>query len=231
MSSHLVPRARRWLRRTPSPTDPRRSSLRSVGWAVGLALLLRAFVAEAYVIPSGSMSPALEVGDRLFVNKAVYGLRVPFTTHKALAGWAPARGEVAVFFHPRTGEVLIKRIVAVGGDTVAVRDNQLVVNGQGVSRHPLAGRCERVFDVAAEPCALFEETLGERRYRVLQRADIPPSSFGPLRVPARHVFVLGDSRDNSNDSRFWGTVPYSHLVGRAMLIWWSGGRPALRHEL
>ena len=229
MPSHLVPRAWRRLRRPTSSSV--RSSLRSLGWAVGLALLLRAFVAEAYVIPSGSMTPALEVGDRLFVNKAVYGVRVPFTTHKPLAGRAPARGEVAVFFHPQSGEVLIKRIVAVGGDTVAVHDNQLVVNGQGVSRHALAGRCERVFDVAAEPCALFEETLGERRYRVLHRADIPPSSFGPLRVPARHVFVLGDSRDNSNDSRFWGTVPYSHLIGRAMFLWWSGGRPVLRPQI
>ena len=226
MSSHFVSRAWRQLRDATRSSG--RWSLRSFTWAVGLALVLRAFVAEAYVIPSGSMSPALEIGDRLFVNKAVYGLRVPFTTRKPVAGWAPVRGELAVFFHPQSGEVLIKRIVAIGSDTVAVRDNQLVINGEVVRRHALAGGCDRVFDAAPEPCAQFEEALGRRRYRVLQRTDVPPSSFGPARVPEGHVFVLGDSRDNSNDSRFWGTVPYSHLIGRAMLVWWSGGRPVLR---
>lgn len=226
----LVQRLSHLLRRRTE--RGRGGTLRSLGWAVGLALLLRAFVAEAYVIPSGSMSPALEVGDRLFVAKAVYGLRIPFTTYKPLRGREPLRGEVAVFVHPHGGDTpLIKRVVALGGDTVALRDDQLVINGQAVPRRALAGPCERVFDTEPERCTLFEETLGGRSYRVLQRVGVTPSRFGPFRVPRGHVFVLGDSRDNSNDSRFWGTVPYSHLIGRAVLLWWSGGRPALRHGI
>jgi signal peptidase I len=222
----------------PQPDrEPRRRAWRehatSAATTIAVVLLFRAFVAEAVVIPSGSMAPTLEVGDRLFVNKLVYGLKVPGALAK-LPGRSPRRGEVAVFVDPRdpTKDDLIKRIIGIGGDRVEMRANVLHINGRAVPRQPLELPCARAFDDdgTVEPCAQYEEMLDGQRYRVLQRTSSPPHSFTPRLVPAGHVFVLGDSRDNSNDSRYWGTVPYSHLKGRAMFFIWSSGGPAQRER-
>jgi signal peptidase I len=197
-----------------------RSQAPGLAVAVGVALFLRAFVVEAFVIPSGSMIPTLEVGDRIFVDKSIYGLMLPLAQRKLTAGRMPERGEVAVFVPvDRQGDDLIKRVVAVGGDTVELRANLLVINGRAVSRRALPGPCT----VDGEPCAAFEETLDGRRYRVLQHEGSPPVDFGPLRVPAGHVFLLGDNRDNSADSRAWGSLPREHLKGRALFVWFPGG--------
>lgn len=203
----------------------RYQTARSLGLTVMAVLIFRAFVAEAYMIPSGSMEPTLKQGDRLVVNKLAYGLRLPFTTIKLIRGQKPRPGQIVIFAHPRQPETtLIKRVVATGGDTVAVRDNVVVVNGQPVSRRQHPGPCS----VEQRPCQAFEERLGDVRHTVVQHADILPRDFGPFEVPADHIFVMGDNRDNSSDSRFWGAVPYSHLQGRAVLIYWSRGNEGLR---
>jgi len=197
---------------------------RSLAGAVFVALLLRAFVVEAYSIPSGSMIPTLQVGDRIFVEKLSYRLR------------APRRGEIVVFENPHdpSDTPLIKRIVAVGGDTVEVRGQTVYVNGLAVERRPLdqnGGAC-RAWDVDEpsgkwfeEDCRAFEERLGDRRFTTL--TDGGDGKLWPaITVPAGKLFMLGDNRDRSSDSRYWGLVPVEHVKGRAVVVWWSSGSPA-----
>jgi len=214
----------------------RKSALReyteSIGVAVFIALLLRAFVVEAFKIPSGSMIPTLEVGDHIFVNKFIYGLRVPLTNLKPVAFGLPNRGEVVVFVYPKDeSKDFIKRVVAVGGDTIAVDNNQIVLNGKPVKRKRIAGPCiysdEEEGTPRYEPrqCVAWEEELDGTRYRVFQDPRSPPFPMAATRVPEGHVFVMGDNRDNSADSRSWGMVPETHIKGKAMIIWWSSGDP------
>lgn len=199
---------------------------KSSRWKGTLTLILallafRAVIAEAYVIPSESMRPTFEIGDRVLVSKSTYGPRVPFTTAK-IAGDAPARGEIAVFLDPRNplGTPLIKRIVAVAGDTIALEESRVYLNGKAVDRETLAKKCTTLM---GEHCRFYRETLGQRSYLVIEASlDMGPAdNMHPRKVPQGHVFVMGDNRDNSNDSRFWGFVPYSHLVGKARLRFWS----------
>jgi signal peptidase I len=220
----------------------RKSALReyteSIGIAVLVALLLRAFVVEAFKIPSGSMIPTLKVGDHLFVNKFIYGLRIPFTNRKIVDFEDPRRGEVIVFVYPKQDDKeedkdFIKRIVAVGGDTVAIRDNVIVVNGKPVLRQRLPGKCSYIPDKDEEggprdrrECVSYLEEAGGIRYQVNQDVDgYVQRDFPPRKVPEGHVFVMGDNRDNSHDSRFWGFVPHENIKGRAIIIWWSYGDP------
>jgi signal peptidase I len=207
-----------------------RSWLSSLALTLFVALTFRSFVAEAYQIPSGSMIPTLQVGDRIFVNKFVYGLRVPLVGWKAFTR-SPARGDVVVFVQPKTEMDLIKRVVAVGGDTVELRDGVVLVNGEPVARQHRAGDCRYLdYDEAGDrwyerACDAFDETMGGATFTTLRDPSLPPSSTVPVRVPAGSVFVLGDNRDNSNDSRYWGFVPIERIKGRAMFVWWSSGSP------
>ncbi len=203
----------------------------SIGVAVLIALFLRAFVVEAFKIPSGSMIPTLQVGDHIFVNKFIYGIRIPWTNIKFGTEYRkPRRGEVIVFVYPKEPEKdFIKRIVAIEGDTVEVRENQLYVNGTQVARARIAGDCQyQDFDELASRweerhCAeKFMETLdGVKFETIYDRGDGPR---GPWTVPAHSVFVMGDNRNNSHDSRYWGFVPFDHIKGKAMVIWLSAGQ-------
>ncbi len=206
----------------------------SIGVAVIIALLLRAFVVEAFKIPSGSMIPTLKVGDHIFVNKFIYGIRIPFTNYKPrFMEGEPKRGEVIVFVYPvDETKDFIKRVVAVGGDTIEVRNEVVYVNGEAVPRRRLPGPCTYA-DVEEESgrwqpraCVAFEERVGDITYRVIQDAGLSNlNDMPPVKVPPRHVFVMGDNRDNSHDSRRWGPVPDDNIKGKAMIIWWSRGVP------
>jgi signal peptidase I len=215
-------------------SDMKRSSIRewgrSIGGAVFIALFLRSFVVEAYRIPSGSMFPTLEIGDYIFVNKFIYGLRLPLTNLKVADEIRPPRfGEVIVFQHPKEPDKdLIKRVIGVPGDTVELRDDQLYVNGRPVARRHLTGDCryedyeEEADRWQARSCEAYLETLDGARFTTyVDGGDRHAHSFGPITVPAHSVFVLGDNRDNSSDSRYWGFVPFDHIKGRAMVVWWA----------
>lgn len=213
-----------------------REWIESVFAAVFVALLLRAFVIEAFKIPSGSMLPMLEIGDHLFVNKFLYGLQVPFTHQKLVHFGAPDRGEVIVFIYPREeSKDFIKRVVAMGGDVIEVRQNRIVLNGTAVERHALREPC--VYNDRDEidgqwiqhSCQAFEEWLGDYHYRTIEtQGGSLLRDFPPTKIPEGHVFVMGDNRDNSHDSRYWGTVPLDYIKGKAMFIWWSWGPRGFR---
>ena len=214
----------------------RKSAIReyteSIGVAVFIALLLRAFVVEAFKIPSGSMIPTLVVGDHIFVNKFIYGLRVPLTNLKPVMFGPPARGEVVVFVYPKDeSKDFIKRVVAVGGDTIAVDNNQIVLNGKPIPRRRIPGPCTYSDEEEGTPryeprqCVAWQEKLDNTTYRVFQDPLSPPYPMAATKIPEGHIFVMGDNRDNSADSRSWGLVPLHNIKGKAMIIWWSSGDP------
>jgi len=214
----------------------RKSTMReyaeSIGVAVLVALFLRAFVVEAFKIPSGSMIPTLEVGDHIFVNKFIYGLQLPFTVTKfGQHIREPRRGEVVVFVYPGDrSKDFIKRIVGIEGDEIMLRGTQLYVNRRPVA-HCRVGPYELVDvegpdrRVEREPADLYVERSGEFTYLTAYARAQPDEEHGPWRVGRDRVFVMGDNRDNSHDSRFWGAVPLSYIKGRALFVWWSNGGP------
>jgi signal peptidase I len=209
-----------------------RQYVESIGGVVFVALLLRSFVVEAYQIPSGSMIPTLQVGDHIWVNKLIYGLRIPFTDIKFGTQYRPPRrGEIVVFTHPREPEKdLIKRVVAVGGDEVEMRDEVVYVNGVPTEREH-AGPLH-YFDFLEEPQQWVErdadawhERIGKAQFTTLHDSVLGMRAFAKYKVPERTLFVMGDNRDFSSDSRYWGVVPLNLVRGKAMVVWWSYGQP------
>jgi len=215
----------------------RKSTLReyaeSIAVAVLIALFLRAFVVEAFKIPSGSMIPTLQVGDHIFVNKFIYGVRIPWTNIKfGMSYREPRRGEVIVFIYPKEPEKdFIKRIVGIPGDKIEMRDNQLFINDERVPRSHVDGDChywdsdEATGQWAERRCDSFMETLDGNTFNAFYDRSGLARPFGPVTVPPQSLFVMGDNRDNSSDSRVWGFVPYELIKGKAMVIWWSSGEP------
>ncbi len=200
--------------------------------AVVLALLIRTFVVQAFKIPSGSMIPTLDIGDHILVNKFIYGVTVPFTDNRFLSLRQPRRGDVMVFAFPGDLEKeecrdvtanikkrvenawnnqspvylfkddcrdFIKRVIGVGGDEIQIKNKTVYIN-----------------DVALiEPFTIHSDN------RVLDASDNQRDNFGPITVPYGKFFAMGDNRDNSHDSRFWGYVDMSEIKGKAFIIYWS----------
>jgi signal peptidase I len=199
-----------------------------------IVLLLRSFLVEPFRIPSGSMMPTLLVGDFILVNKFSYGLRWPVLNTKFIELGEPERGDVVVFRFPQQPSVdYIKRVVGVPGDQIAYRDKTLYVNGEPVPQEPV-GNFQGVGAGAVMTGAhMALERLGETNHQILTHPmapDLAPGcrvlAYGPITVPEGSFFVMGDNRDNSNDSRCWGLVPEGNLVGKAFAIWmsWDGAR-------
>lgn len=176
---------------------------------------LRSFLVEPFTIPSGSMLPTLQVGDYILVNKFSYGLRLPVLGTEVIPVSKPERGDIMVFKYPEQPRInFIKRVVGVPGDTVRVSDGRVWVNGVELSR-------EQVALPEGEPWELyFRETSGDVSHMI--RHEAGRESLSPERewkVPAGSYFMLGDNRDNSRDSRFWGFVPDRYIVGKAFFVW------------
>jgi signal peptidase I len=213
-------------------------------WTAGLfpvilaVFVLRSFLFEPFKIPSGSMIPTLLVGDLILVNKFTYGIRLPVINTKLTEGQPPKRGDVMVFrYPPKPSLDYIKRVVGVPGDEVAYLNKSLTINGQPVPRNALP-------DFFDEDAMLYfkqyEEILGEKRHRILNDDNRPAFIPGTeafqfkqncrysvegvvCKVPEGHYFMMGDNRDNSLDSRYWGFVPDRNIVGRAFYIWMNFG--------
>jgi signal peptidase I len=183
----------------------------AIGMALLLALFIRTFIVQAFKIPSGSMIPTLQIGDHILVNKLAYGIRVPLYGHYLVDFGKVDRGDVIVFIFPEDrSKDFIKRVVGVAGDTVEIRGKKIFINGKQVE----------------DPHAHFE---GDDPQNVLPASR---DDFGPARVPENQLFVMGDNRDRSYDSRFWGFVNLEDVRGKAFLIYWSwdGGDRWVRWE-
>lgn len=179
---------------------------------------LRSALADWNDVPTGSMKPTIQEGDRVVVNKLAYDLKVPFTTIAVTRWGNPSRGDIVVLFSPVDGTRLVKRVVAVPGDSVAMRDNQLYVNGKPAKQSPIA-----IVGTRDEGTAyVLDEDLAGHTHKVMLTPEIPAvRSFGPVEVPKDNYFVLGDNRDNSNDSRFIGFIERRRIVGKAVAVAFS----------
>lgn len=179
---------------------------------------LRSVLADWNDVPTGSMKPTIQEGDRVVVNKLAYDLKVPFTTINLYKWGNPQRGDIVVFFSPVDGTRLVKRVVAVPGDKIEMRENQLFVNGQPARQSPIA----IVGSDETGPAYVLEEDLTGHNHKMMVTPEIPAvRSFGPVEVPEGHYFVLGDNRDNSNDSRFIGFIERRRIVGEAVAVAFS----------
>ena len=205
---------------------------------IAVVFFLRSFLVEPFKIPSGSMIPTLLVGDLILVNKFSYGVRLPLVHTKVLEVGSPKRGDVMVFRYPRDPSIdYIKRVVGLPGDRIVYRDKRLTVNDVPVPLQP-AGDFYDADRLSYAP--QYAERLGDVEHRILTELDKPasimPMDAYPYRelcrygggglsctVPPGHFFVMGDNRENSLDSRFWGFVPEANLVGRAFFIWMNFG--------
>jgi signal peptidase I len=180
--------------------------------ALLIAFFIRSFAVEAFKIPSGSMIPTLLVGDHIFVNKFIYGLRLPFTKIKLLNLETPKRGEAIVFIYPLDeSKDFIKRVVGLPGDKIRLDGNEIYINGAKLERKELG--VENGFEEETE-------NLGGRNHLV-QYLDRTAFGKREITVPPDHLFMMGDNRDNSSDSREWGFVPIENVKGKAMFIWLS----------
>lgn len=213
-------------------------------WTAGLfpviavVFLLRSFLFEPFKIPSGSMIPTLLVGDLILVNKFTYGVRLPVINTKITQGTPPQRGDVMVFrYPPQPSMDYIKRVIGVPGDEVAYLNKRLTVNGKPVETNALPDYFDQD---AMRYFKQFDEQLGERRHRVLNNPEVPAFVQGATnfkfrencrysvegvscKVPEGHYFMMGDNRDNSLDSRYWGFVPDENIVGKAFFVWMNFG--------
>jgi signal peptidase I len=199
-----------------------------------IVLLLRSFVVEPFRIPSNSMMPTLLTGDFILVNKFAYGLRLPVLNAKFIPVGEPRHGDVVVFKYPMDGKTdYIKRVVGVPGDEIFYRDKTIYLNGKPQGQ-AVIGRYTGVASGAVMTGAreAMENLDGVEHHTLVRQGmpDLPPGcrelAAGPIKVPPGHYFVMGDNRDNSNDSRCWGFVPEENLVGKAFAIWmhWDGER-------
>lgn len=177
----------------------------------------RSSLADWNDVPSGSMNPTIIEGDRIFVNKLAYDLKVPFTTWH-LAQWSnPQRGDIVVFYSPHDGTRLVKRVIGLPGDTVELRNDQLIINGKPVRYAPLSAAISTQLPEIEQQHSLFAtEDLPGHSHAVMAIPAIPARrTFGPVQVPAGSYFMMGDNRDNSFDSRYFGCVTRDRIVGKA----------------
>jgi signal peptidase I len=186
--------------------------------AILLALFIRTFVVQAFKIPSGSMKPTLLIGDHLLVNKFIYGVKIPFLDRIILPIKNPKRGDIIVFKFPKDeSKDFIKRVVGVEGDVIEIKNDQLFINNEAITTEHVGEFNDEDFSTAVEE---LEESLGDVKHHILDRIK-GYDDFPPTTVPPNSVFVMGDNRDNSEDSRYWGFVKLNKIKGKALIIYWS----------
>lgn len=198
--------------------------LRSWGFSLVVALLIatsfRSAIADWNDIPTGSMEPTILIGDRIFVNKMAYDLKVPYTTLPIVRWSDPKRGDIVVFYSPKDGKRLVKRVVGLPGDTIAMRQNRLFINGQCAKYESLDQEIIDQFEFDQQSQhVFFNENLTGKQHTVMFSLLRPSlNTFDPIIIPDGRYFMMGDNRDNSADSRFFGFVDRKLIVGRATIV-------------
>jgi signal peptidase I len=184
-------------------------------------LMFRSALADWNGVPTGSMQPTIRIGDRIVVNRMAYDLRVPFTHLALLHRAEPQRGDIVVIDSAATGERLVKRIVGLPGDRIALRGNVLYLNGRAATYR--AASVTGIADDQAQPASYADESIAGRHHLIRLACYLPSpmSNYGPVTVPAGHYLAMGDNRDDSYDSRYFGFVPREEIVGRARLVAFS----------
>lgn len=222
--------ANRWMIRVKNGEGARRARLighylwrewiRPLAPLVVVLMTFRGTIADWNTVPTASMYPTIEIGDRILVNKLAYGLRIPFT-HAWIAEWSgPERGEIAVLTSPAEDKTLVKRVIGLPGDTIEMKNNALYINGRPLEYSDVKARTSS----GLAPGIVFQqyeasETIDDHRHAVLATPNLRAQrSFGPLCVPEGFYFVMGDNRDMSADSRVVGFVPRQLLIGRSTRV-------------
>ncbi|HOX95618.1 MAG TPA: signal peptidase I [Syntrophales bacterium] len=168
--------------------------------AILIAVFIRTFIVQAFKIPSGSMKPTLEIGDHILVNKLSYGVKIPYLRKTLIPTGEPGRGDIAVFIYPvDQSKDFIKRVIGVGGDVIEIKNKKVFVNDTAI----------------ADSSAVHVEEV------IFPKSIQPRDNFGPVKVPEGAIFVMGDNRDQSYDSRFWKFVRLEDVIGKAFIIYWS----------
>lgn len=194
-----------------------------------LVLLIRSFGVEAYRVPTGSMLPTIQLNDFVLIDKFSYGLRWPLSHQVLWPVGSPKRGDVLVFFYPAYPRVnMVKTVIGLPGDHVSLVNKHLFLNGQAVKKEFLGEAVEvdnrtlpAVSVEEAQKVNAFEQTLGNLKHHIYESPSVSPTNFVDLVVPPHHYFMMGDNRDNSDDSRYWGFVPEENVVGKAFLVLFS----------
>ncbi len=194
------------------------------GYSIFVALIIatsfKSAIADWNIVPTGSMKPTILEGDRIFVNKLAYDLKIPYTTLHIAEWGAPQKGDIVVFYSPVNGKRLVKRVVGVPGDSIAMQNNQLIINGEKIKYEPINNSTMNDFSLSRDANQFgFFENLSDIRHPVMimpQHQSL--RSFSPVTVPKGKYFMMGDNRDNSADSRYFGFVERSRIVGQATSI-------------
>jgi signal peptidase I len=182
------------------PKSKLREYIEAIILAILIAFFIRTFVIQAYKIPSGSMKPTLLIGDHILVSKFNYGIKLPFIRSTLIPTGTPQRGDIVVFIYPEDrSKDFIKRLIGLPGDTIEIRDKKILLNGRPYS----------------DTHGVYVDNL------IIPGAVQPRDNFGPVTVPEGSLFVMGDNRDESYDSRFWGFVNMKDVLGKALIIYWS----------
>lgn len=187
-----------------------------------LVFLIRSFVAQPYRVPTGSLEPTVIPGDFIFVNQYDYGLRFPVWDKQLVSVGKPDRGQIGLFYYPVNHAItFVKRVIGLPGDHISYIDKVLYINGKKQTQ-TLVGDVTRVNDFGQlVTYQKYQENLDGVKHDIFVRSDVPANNFYNVVVPKGHYFMMGDNRDESDDSRYWGAVPDKDFIGRALLIWMS----------
>ena len=197
-----------------------RSWVLSMLVAVLIATSFKSAIADWNVVPTGSMKPTIVEGDRIFVNKLAYDLKIPYTTRRISTWDDPDRGDIVVFYSPMDGTRLVKRVVGLPGDYLEMRKNRLFINGRAIQYGSQSqSEIKRCPDLNDSGQLILQEDLLDRSHPImLSPLNQAINSFGPIKVPKNHYFMMGDNRDNSADSRYFGFVERKKIIGRANAV-------------